>query len=119
KQTARTRFHEHSKSAPGLDQIFAHQLLISLQDGERINPILRGHIADRRQRIAFVEHAIENHVNDTVAELAINRLTIVPLTRHFVLQFALGTAAYSRASTGLCLSYRDLANYNTISEARA
>src|SRR5205807_3461452 len=98
---------------------FADQLLVSFQNGERINSILGRDIADRRQRITFVENAIENHVNDTVAELAINRLTIIPLTRHFVLRFALGTAASSRASTGLCFSYSDLVNYNTISEASA
>src|SRR5947208_2829559 len=116
-QIARTGFHEHSKSAARLDQFFADQLLVSFQNRERIDPILGRDIADRRKRIAFFENAVENHVNDPVAELAINRLTIIPLTRHFVLQILLGTAACSRVSTGLCLSYSDLLNYNTIAEA--
>src|ERR1043166_14532 len=121
-QIARAGFHKHSKAAPSFDQIFADQLLVSFQDREWIHSIFRCDIADRRQRIAFVEHAIENHVNDTIPELAINRLTIIPLTRHFVLRFAPGTAAWylstgSTARIDLSSSYSDIVNYNTISRA--
>jgi hypothetical protein len=93
-QIPRAGFHKHSETAPGLDQIFTDQLLVSFQNRERIDSIFRRDIADRRQRIAFVEHAIENHVHNAIPELTINRLTIVPLTRHFVLRFAPGTAAW-------------------------
>src|SRR5207237_8992048 len=81
-QIARARFTEHSQSTPSFDQFFADQLLISLQDRQRIDPILGRDIAHRRQRIAFLEHAVENHVNDAIPTLAINRLTIIPFTAH-------------------------------------
>jgi hypothetical protein len=35
--------------------------------------------AHGRQRIAFFEYAAENHGDDTIAKLAVNRLTVVPL----------------------------------------
>src|SRR5437016_382362 len=94
-QIARARFHEHSQSTPSFDQFFADQLLISLQDRQRIDPILGRDIAHRRQRIAFLEHAVENHVNDAIAKLAINRLTIIPFTAHPILR------GLSRASSDL------------------
>ena len=52
--------------------------------------------------IAFVEHAVEYHGNDTIAKLSINRLTIVPFTLHPV---------FHRAS------YSDIVNYNTSPQA--
>jgi hypothetical protein len=79
---ARADFDEHSETAPLLDQLLVDQFLISLQNGERIDPVLGRDIAHRRQRIAFVEHAVEYHVHDAIAKLAINWLTIVPFTVH-------------------------------------
>ena len=72
-----------------LDQPLIHQLLIALQNRERIDPIFGRDIAHRRQRIAFLEHAVEYHRDDAVAKLAVNRLTVVPLTVHQVFQRAL------------------------------
>jgi len=40
----------------------------------------------RGKGIAFLEDAVENHRNDAVAKLAVNRLAIVPLTVHPVFQ---------------------------------
>ena len=78
----RARFDEHTQTAPDLDQLLADQLLIGLENGEGIDPIFCRDIADRGQRIAFVEHAVENHSDDTIPELSINRLTVVPFTVH-------------------------------------
>jgi hypothetical protein len=83
---ARTRLDEHTQSPPLLDQFFVDQLLIALQNGERIDAKFGGHIAHGGQRIAVFEHAVENHVDDAIAELAIDRLTVVPLEIHPVFQ---------------------------------
>ena len=71
-----------AEAAPGLDQLLVNELLISLQNRERIDSILGRNIADGRQRIAFIEHAVQYHVDDTIAKLSINRLTVVPFTIH-------------------------------------
>jgi len=64
-------------------------LLKALQNRERIDPILGRDIAHRRKWIAFLEHAVEYHRDHAVAKLAVNRLTVVPLTVHRVSQFAI------------------------------
>ena len=81
-QIARARIDEHAATSLGLDQLLVDQLLIALQDRERIDPIFGRDVAHGRQRIAFLEHAVENHRDDAVAKLAVNRLTVVPLTIH-------------------------------------
>ena len=65
-----------------LDQLLVDQLLIALQDRERIDPIFGRDGAHRRQRIAFLEHAVEDHRDDPVAKLPVDRLTVVPLSVH-------------------------------------
>src|SRR5207244_12094821 len=65
-----------------LDQLLANQWLIGLENRERLDPLLGRDIAHRGQRIAFLEHAVEYHGDDTVAKLAINWLTVVPFTMH-------------------------------------
>src|SRR5207245_4440432 len=72
-------------------------------NGERIDPIFGRDIAHGRQRIAFFEHAVEYHGDDTMAKLAVNRLTVVPFTMHPVFDH--------------CASYSDIVNYNTSSQA--
>src|ERR1700716_1775210 len=81
-QIARSGSNEHAEAALHLDQLLINQLLIGLQNGERIDPKLGGDIAHRRQRIAFFKHAVENHMDATIAKLAINRLNIAPFTVH-------------------------------------
>src|SRR5205823_13395575 len=81
-QIARADIDEHAEAAPGLDQLLADQLLIGLENGEGIYPIFRRDIAHRWQHIAFVENAVENHSDDTIPQLSINRLTVVPFTVH-------------------------------------
>src|SRR5258708_7319568 len=83
-QTARAGIDEHAEAASALDQPLVHQLLIALQNRERIDPIFGRDIAHGGQRIAFLQHAVEYHRDHTVAKLAINRLTVVPLTIHEV-----------------------------------
>ena len=70
---------EHATTSLRLDQSLVHQLLIALQNGERIDPKFGRDIAHGGQGIAFLEHAVEDHGDDAVAKLAVNRLTVVPL----------------------------------------
>src|SRR5207302_6184909 len=83
-QIARARIDEHAETSPALDQLLVDELLIALQNRERIDPILGRDIAHGRQWIAFLEHAVEYHRDHAVAKLAVNRLTVVPLTVHKV-----------------------------------
>ena len=62
-----------------LDELLVDQLLIALQDRERIDAILGRDVAHRRQGIAFLEHPVEDHGDDAVAKLPVDRLTVVPL----------------------------------------
>src|SRR4029077_4777627 len=95
--------HEHAKASLHLDQLLVDQFLITLQNRERIDPILGRDIAHRRQRIAFFEHAVENHGNDTTPQLSVNWLPVVPFTLHPVFHHP--------------FSYSDIVNYNTMAQA--
>src|SRR5258708_28030160 len=83
-QSACAGIDEHAEAASALDQHFVHQLLIALKNRERIDSIFGRDIAYGGQRIAFLEHAVEYHRDNAVAKLAVNRLTVVPLTIHEV-----------------------------------
>src|SRR5713101_3829082 len=96
-QIARAGIDEHAATSLTLDKILVHQLLIALEDRERIDPIFGRDITHRGQRIAFLENSVEYHRDDTVAKLAVDRLTVVPLTVHQVFQKAL-TRPYQRYS---------------------
>src|SRR5579864_9075861 len=89
-QIARAHIDEHPKSSPLLDQLLVYQLLISLQHREWIHSILGRDRAYGRQRVAFLEHAVEDHRNHTIPKLAVNRLTVVPFSVHPVFQIVLG-----------------------------
>src|SRR6202043_627690 len=88
-QSARAGIDEHAEAASALDQPFVDQLLIALQNRERIDPIFGRDIAHGGQRIAFLEEAVKYHGDDAVAKLAVNRLTVVPLTIHHGFQITL------------------------------
>src|SRR5947208_2851513 len=90
-QTACAGIDEHAEAASGLDQPLVHQLLIALQNRERIDPVVGRDIAHGGQRIAFLENSVQYHRDHAVAKLAVNRLTVVPLTVHQVFQIALAT----------------------------
>src|SRR5215510_9478037 len=81
-QIARAGIDKHAAAAPGFDQTLVHQLLIALQNRERIHAIIGRDSAHGGQGIAFLEHAIEYHRDHTIAKLAVNRLIVVPLTVH-------------------------------------
>ena len=86
---ARAGIDEHAQSAPLLDDLFVGKLLIGLEHGQRIDAEFGGDVAHRRQRIAFIENAVEDHGDDPIAQLAIDRLIVVPLIVHCVSQLAL------------------------------
>src|SRR5207249_12297747 len=115
----RTRFDEHTEAALHLDQVLIDQLLIGLQHSKRIDPELGCHSAHGWQRIAFIEHAIENHMHASIAKLAIDWLSVIPFTIHSVLQTALLPSASGPASIERCISYSDIVKYNTISRANS
>src|SRR5713226_9803478 len=81
-QTACAGIDEHAEATSGFDQPLVHQLLIALQDRERIDPVFGRYIAHRGQRIPFLENSVEYHRDHSVANLAVDRLTVVPLTVH-------------------------------------
>src|ERR1700693_3146770 len=88
-QIARAGIDEHAAASLTLDKLLVDQLLIALQNRERIDPVFGRDIAHGRQRITLFEHAVEYHRDHAVAKLAVNRLTVVPLTVHQVFQIAL------------------------------
>src|SRR6266404_4397396 len=107
-EVARAGSYEHAKTSLHLDQLLIDQLLIGLQNRERIDPILGRDVAHRRQRIAFFEHAVEDHVDATVAKLSVNRLTIVPFMHPVLLKAdRCGAALLRRRSLGVGGSYRE------------
>src|SRR5471030_2973955 len=79
-QVARAGIDEHAATSLRLHKLLVDQLLIALQNRDRIDAILGRNRAHGRQRIAFLEHAVENHGDDTVPKLAVNWLTVVPFT---------------------------------------
>src|SRR5260221_8396812 len=89
-QRARPGVDEQAEASSLLDQLFVDQLLIALQNRQRIDPIFGHDIAHRGERIAFAEHAVEDHGHDPVAKLAVDRLTLVPFSLHDVFPTASG-----------------------------
>src|SRR6266404_5000994 len=83
-QIARTGIDEHAETSLALDKPLVYQLLIALQNRERIDPIFGRDIAHRWQRITFLENCVEYHGDDTIPKLSVNRLIAIPLTVHQV-----------------------------------
>src|SRR5215472_4329583 len=81
-ELARAGINKHAQATPAFNQPLVHQLLITLQDRERIHAVFSRHVAHRRQRVAFLEDSVENHGNHAVPQLAVNRLAVIPLTVH-------------------------------------
>jgi hypothetical protein len=114
---ARAGFNEHPEPASHLDQIFINELLISLQHRQRIDPIFRRDVADRRQGIAFLEHTVENHMNATIAQLAINRLMFIPLAIHSLNHVVPGRRPSPQLRLIQRSSYTVIVKYNSIADA--
>src|SRR5260221_5085907 len=81
-QIARAGIDEHAAASLALDELLVDQLLIALQDRDRIDAELGSHRAHGRERIALVEHAVEDHGDDTSSKLSVDRLTVVPFAIH-------------------------------------
>src|SRR2546427_4414819 len=81
-QIARAALDEHAETSLRLDELLVDQLLVALQNRQRIDPVVGRDAAHGGQRIAFLEHAVEDQNDDTIPELAVNWLTVVPLTIH-------------------------------------
>src|ERR1043165_9037709 len=73
---------EHAEASLLLDEIVVDELLVGLEDRDRIDAILRPDVAPGRQRIAFLQHAVEDQGDDAVAKLPVDRLAVVPFTVH-------------------------------------
>src|SRR5205085_10357971 len=116
--TAGAGFDEHAEASPFFDQLFIHQFLVRLEHRERVDSIFGRDIAHRRQRITFVEHTVENHVHDTIAQLAIDWLTIIPFTTHLLLQAGyIRNKSICAAVLRAACSCSDIVNYNAIAHA--
>src|SRR6185437_15160729 len=71
--------HEHPPATALLDQLLIYELLIALQFGDRIDAEFRGDAAHGRQGIPLLEQPLQNHRDDAVAKLPIDRLALIPL----------------------------------------
>src|SRR6185312_5698564 len=98
-QVARAGIDEHAEPAALLDDLLVGELLIGLEHRQRIDAEFGGDVPDRGQGIAFVEYAVEDHGNDPIAQLPIDRLMVVPGIVHCGFQLALVHSVY-----GQCVS---------------
>src|SRR5688572_1075382 len=81
-RAARAFGHEHPAPAALLDQVLVDQLLVSLEDRQGVQAIFGRDAPYRRQRVAVVEHALEDHRHHAVAQLAVDRQAVVPVGVH-------------------------------------
>ena len=65
-------------ATPLLDEPLVHELLVSLEYGERVQGELRCDTPDRWQRITVGELTLQDHGDYLVAKLPINGLAVVP-----------------------------------------
>ena len=70
--------NEHAPATPLLDEPLVHELLVSLEHGERVQGELRCDTPDRWQRITVGELTLQDHGDYLVAKLPINGLAVVP-----------------------------------------
>src|SRR5688500_11757012 len=83
-QRARAGLDVHAQAPLLLDQLFVDELLIALQDRDRIDSMLGCDVPHGGQGIAFLEHPVENQGDDTVPELSVNWLAVVPFVHPVV-----------------------------------
>src|SRR5882724_13384387 len=81
-QPARAVAHEHAAATALLDQTFIDQLLVPLQHGEWIEPVVCRDRADGGQWVALLQRTLEDEGNHSIAQLAIDGLVIVPVRVH-------------------------------------
>src|SRR5579859_2299553 len=68
-QPPRAIAHVHAPSAALFDQIFIDQLLIALEHGEGIEPIVRSHRPHGGQMITLLERTLEDEGDHSIAQL--------------------------------------------------
>src|SRR5215469_2879282 len=110
-QVARARFHKHAQTSLALDQFLVHQFLVALQNRKRIDAVFRSDISYRWQRIALLQCPVQDHGDDTVAKLAVNRLTVAPFTIHPMSQITPDEKTFA--------FFSDIVNYNTIADVKS
>ena len=88
---------EHAASALLLDQLLIDELLVSLENGQRIETKLGRDSADRGQRVTLFEDTLEDHRHHSITQLPVDRLAVVPLRVH---QSAPVTLAYQSTDGG-------------------
>src|SRR5688572_4285558 len=81
-RAARAFCDKHAAAATLLDQLLVDQLLVALQDGERVQPVLGRNAADAGQGVAVVQHAFQDHRHYAIAQLAIDWQAVVPVGVH-------------------------------------
>src|SRR5258708_3953243 len=81
-QVPRAGVDEHPAAPLLLDEPLVDELLVGLEHRERIDPAFGGDVGHRRERIAFLEQAVEDHGDHPLANLAVDRLTVVPIWVH-------------------------------------
>src|SRR3954471_20095032 len=110
--------NEHAETAPGLDQSFIDQFLVGFENGERVDARFGRDLANRKERIAFFEDAVEDHGDDAVTQLPVDRLTIVPFMIHETSP-TLKEEGVGIARVDCRLSYSVIVKYNTNGLARS
>ena len=79
---ARTGRHEHAAAAFLLDEAFVDQLLVTLETVNGFSVCSAATLRTDGSASPSAERALENHRHDLVAQLAINRLAVVPVRIH-------------------------------------
>src|SRR5579871_4052988 len=70
---ARPGAHEHTQATSLLDQLLLYELLVAFQHRQRVEAELRRYAADRGQRVALFQGALEDHRYHPVPQLPIDR----------------------------------------------
>ena len=75
---------EHAATALLLYQVLVDELLVALQNRQWIQPVFGSNIAYAGQRVTVLENTLENHGNDTIPQLPVDRLIFIPFWIHRV-----------------------------------
>ncbi len=77
-----TLAHIHAATAALFNQAFLDELLIPLEHGERVDPIFGRDRAIGGLWVTLLQRALQNKGHHAVAQLAIDRLVVVPIWIH-------------------------------------
>ena len=79
---ARPFIDEHAPAPLLLDQLLIDELLVSLENSERVETKLGRDSADRGERVTLFEDTLEDHRYHSITQLPVDRLAVVPLRVH-------------------------------------